>query len=221
MPAKLIDGKQIAKDLRLSLKDKVDASVANGNRKPGLAVILVGNNPASEVYVRNKRKACEEIGIEYSKQSAEEADLVLFMYDIAAGMTDEDKTIHDLIKDKKHLVIANKIDLLPQGVPSDSGILISTKTGAGIEELKNKIKEIVYNFSPDEMEFVTNKRQQDCLEKCRENLILALNAAKNGELQDLISIDLKSALLYLDEITGEVITDEILNNIFDHFCIGK
>ena len=163
----------------------------------------------------------EEIGIEYSKQSAEEADLVLFMYDIAAGMTDEDKTIHDLIKDKKHLVIANKIDLLPQGVPSDSGILISTKTGAGIEELKNKIKEIVYNFSPDEMEFVTNKRQQDCLEKCRENLILALNAAKNGELQDLISIDLKSALLYLDEITGEVITDEILNNIFDHFCIGK
>ena len=110
---------------------------------------------------------------------------------------------------------------MPQGVPSDSGILISTKTGAGIEELKNKIKEIVYNFSPDEMEFVTNKRQQDCLEKCRENLILALNAAKNGELQDLISIDLKSALLYLDEITGEVITDEILNNIFDHFCIGK
>ena len=163
----------------------------------------------------------EEIGIEYSKQSAEEADLVLFMYDIAAGMTDEDKTIHDLIKDKKHLVIANKIDLLPQGVTSDSAILISTKTGAGIEELKNKIKEIVYNFSPDEMEFVTNKRQQDCLEKCRENLILALNAAKNGELQDLISIDLKSALLYLDEITGEVITDEILNNIFDHFCIGK
>ena len=64
MPAKLIDGKQIAKDLRLSLKDKVDASVAKGNRKPGLAVILVGNNPASEVYVRNKRKACEEIGIE-------------------------------------------------------------------------------------------------------------------------------------------------------------
>ena len=64
MPAKLIDGKQIAKNLRLSLKDKVDASIANGNRKPGLAVILVGNNPASEVYVRNKRKACEEIGIE-------------------------------------------------------------------------------------------------------------------------------------------------------------
>ena len=165
----------------------------------------------------------EEIGIEYSKQSAEDADLVLFMYDIAAGMTDEDKTILNLIKDKKHIVIANKIDLLPESKSAASGgeILISTKTGAGIEDLKAKIKEIVYNFSPDEMEFVTNKRQQDCLEKCRENLKLALLAAQNRELQDLISIDLKSALLYLDEITGEVITDEILNNIFDHFCIGK
>ena len=165
----------------------------------------------------------EEIGIEYSKQSAEDADLVLFMYDIAAGMTDEDKTILNLIKDKKHIVIANKIDLLPESksAASNGEILISTKTGAGIEDLKAKIKEIVYNFSPDEMEFVTNKRQQDCLEKCRENLKLALLAAQNRELQDLISIDLKSALLYLDEITGEVITDEILNNIFDHFCIGK
>ena len=165
----------------------------------------------------------EEIGIEYSKQSAEDADLVLFMYDIAAGMTDEDKTILNLIKDKKHIVIANKIDLLPESKSAASGgeILISTKTGAGIEDLKAKIKEIVYNFSPDEMEFVTNKRQQDCLEKCRENLKLALLAAQNRELQDLISIDLKSALLYLDEITGEVITDEIINNIFDHFCIGK
>ena len=57
--------------------------------------------------------------------------------------------------------------------------------------------------------------------KCRESLIQALEAAKANELQDLISIDVKSALLYLDEITGEVITDDILNNIFDHFCIGK
>ena len=163
----------------------------------------------------------EEIGIEYSKQSAEDADLVLFMYDIAAGMNDEDKTILNLIKDKKHLIIANKIDLIESMQSQSDEILISTKTGAGIEDLKTKIKEIVYNFSPEEMEYVTNKRQQDCLEKCRESLVQALEAAKSGELQDLISIDLKSALLYLDEITGEVITDEILNNIFDHFCIGK
>lgn len=161
----------------------------------------------------------EEIGIEYSKQSADEADLVLFIYDAKSGMTDEDAVILDLIKNKPHLIIANKCDLIEQ--PVDGAINISAETGNGLEQLKDKIKEIVCNFSTDDMEFITNKRQQDCLEKCRESLTNALNAAKIQELQDLISIDLKSALLYLDEITGEVITDEILENIFSHFCIGK
>lgn len=161
----------------------------------------------------------EEIGIEYSKQSADEADLVLFIYDASRGMNEEDKAILDLIKDKNHLIIANKCDLIDAPIPDT--INISVENGLGIEDLKNKIKEIVYNFSSDDTEFITNKRQQDCLEKSRESLLNALNAAKIGELQDLISIDLKSALLYLDEITGEVITDEILENIFSHFCIGK
>lgn len=161
----------------------------------------------------------EEIGIEYSKQSADEADLVLFIYDAKTGMTDEDAVILDLIKNKPHLIIANKCDLIEQ--PVDGAINISAETGDGLEQLKDKIKEIVCNFSTDDMEFITNKRQQDCLEKCRESLTNALNAATIQELQDLISIDLKSALLYLDEITGEVITDEILENIFSHFCIGK
>ena len=161
----------------------------------------------------------EEIGIEYSKQSADEADLVLFIYDASRGMNDEDKAILDLIKNKTHLIIANKCDLIQNKI--ENAINISVETGLGIEDLKNKIKEIVCNFSSDDTEFITNKRQQDCLEKCRESLTNALNAAKINELQDLISIDLKSALLYLDEITGEVITDEILENIFSHFCIGK
>lgn len=161
----------------------------------------------------------EEIGIEYSKQSADEADLVLFIFDASRGMNDEDKAILDLIKNKTHLIIANKCDLIQNKI--ENAINISVETGLGIEDLKNKIKEIVCNFSSDDTEFITNKRQQDCLEKCRESLTNALNAAKINELQDLISIDLKSALLYLDEITGEVITDEILENIFSHFCIGK
>lgn len=161
----------------------------------------------------------EEIGIEYSKQSADEADLVLFIFDAHRGMNEEDKAILDLIKDKQHLVIANKCDLI--NTPVENAVNISVETGEGIEDLKNKIKEIVCNFSSDDTEFITNKRQQDCLEKSRESLVNALNAAKINELQDLISIDLKSALLYLDEITGEVITDEILENIFSHFCIGK
>ena len=66
MTAQIIDGKQIAAELRKSLKKRIDKRIANGLRKPGLAVILVGNDPASEVYVRNKRKGCEEAGIESS-----------------------------------------------------------------------------------------------------------------------------------------------------------
>lgn len=163
----------------------------------------------------------EEIGIEYSKQSAEDADLILFLYDASKGMDKNDKVILDLVKNKKHIVIANKVDL---GCTNDinSGVIkLSTVTKEGLSKLKEKIKQTAYNFSLEDTEFVTNNRQQDCLGKCKSSLLLALQAAQNHQLQDLISIDVKSALLYLDEITGEVITDEILNNIFDHFCIGK
>lgn len=161
----------------------------------------------------------EEIGIEYSKQSADEADLVLFLYDASKGINEDDRAILDLVKNKNHIIIANKCDLI-ENRNSDS-LYLSTVSKEGLDELKSKIKEISYNFSLEDTEFITNNRQQDCLIKCRESLNQALDAAKIHELQDLISIDLKSALLFLDEITGEVITDDILNNIFDHFCIGK
>ena len=161
----------------------------------------------------------EEIGIEFSKQSADEADLVIFLYDTAAGFTSEDKEIFELVKDKPHIEVANKCDLIEKR--EEGKFYISTKTGEGIDELRVLIKNKVCDFSLEDTEFITNERQVDCLKKCRESLIKALDAAKIGELQDLISIDLKSALLFLDEITGEVITDDILNNIFDHFCIGK
>lgn len=161
----------------------------------------------------------EEIGIEFSKQSVDEADLVIFLYDASAGLTDDDKEIYELVKNKLHFEVANKCDLIEKR--EDGKFYISTKTGEGINELREQIKQKVCDFSLEDTEYITNERQVDCLKKCRESLIRALEAAKIGELQDLISIDLKSALLFLDEITGEVITDDILNNIFDHFCIGK
>jgi len=165
----------------------------------------------------------EEIGIEYSKQAAQEADLVLFLYDAQQGLTQADSEIYEIIKDKPHITAANKIDLAGNDFKPEltDTICISTITGSGIEELKAKIKELVCGFSPEDTEFITNKRQQSCLLNCKKSLERALYAARANELQDMIYIDLKAALLALDEITGEVITDEILNNIFDHFCIGK
>lgn len=164
----------------------------------------------------------EEIGIEYSKQSVRDSDLILFMYDASEGLTNQDKEIYGIIKDKKHIIIANKIDIADKSRAGfDNDLKISTLTKDGLEELKEKIKNTVLDFSTDDIEFVTNQRQQTCLIRCREALERALYGAKNYQLQDMIYIDLKSSLLCLDEITGEVINDEILNNIFDHFCIGK
>lgn len=161
----------------------------------------------------------EAIGIEYTKNCVENADLILFLFDWSKGFDENDALIYEMIENKPHIKIASKADLAE--VPNPEAINISSKTGYNIEELKNKIKEAVVDNEAMETEFVTNQRQQECLHNAQKALKNALIATNNGEIQDLISIDIKAALLALDEITGEVITDEILENIFEHFCIGK
>ena len=89
------------------------------------------------------------------------------------------------------------------------------------DEIRDLIKNKVCDINPESLEFATNTRQQECLRQAKTSLEIALEATQREELQDLISIDIKSALLALDELTGEVVTDEVLNNIFDNFCIGK
>ena len=161
----------------------------------------------------------EAIGIDYTKNCVKNADLILFLFDWSKGFDENDALIYEMIEEKPHIKIATKADIAE--VPNPEAINISSKTGFNIEELKSKIKEAVLNKDAMETEFVTNQRQQECLKNAHNALTNALYAAQNGELQDLISIDLKAALMSLDEITGEVITDEILENIFEHFCIGK
>lgn len=161
----------------------------------------------------------EEIGIKYSKQSLNEADLVLFVYDSTQGIQTEDEEIYNLVKDKNHIVIANKCDLVSER-KSDT-VYLSALTGEGVNELKQTLTNKVCDIEPENLEFVTNSRQQTCLNRAKASLDQALLAANIQELQDLISIDVKASLLALDELTGELITDDILDNIFDHFCIGK
>ena len=161
----------------------------------------------------------EEIGIKYSKQSLKDADLVLFVYDSSQGMLLEDKEILKLANGKKTILIANKADIA--NYQEENVLNISALNGNGIEDLKKIIKSKVCDIQTEDLEFVTNTRQQNCLQKSKQALEQALLGANLHELQDLISIDVKSALLALEELTGELITDDILNNIFDHFCIGK
>lgn len=161
----------------------------------------------------------EAIGIEYTKNCVENADLILFLFDWSKGFDKNDALIYELIENKPHIKIASKSDLAE--VPNPEAVNISSKTGFNIDILKEKIKEAVIDANSFETEFVTNQRQEECLQHSRTALFNALVAINNNELQDLISIDIKSALMALDEITGEVITDEILDNIFENFCIGK
>lgn len=161
----------------------------------------------------------ESIGINYTKKSIDDSDLVLFLFDAKAGMKEEDEEIFSLIKNKPFIKIASKSDL--SNHEYDDSINISTKTLKNIESLKKDISNKICNTNFAETEFVTNQRQQECLENAKIALNQAIEGVNNQEIQDLISIDIKTALMHISEISGEVITDEVLNNIFDNFCIGK
>ena len=162
----------------------------------------------------------EKIGIDFSRQAVQDADLVLFLYDSSVGLNDEDAQIFELVKNCNYIKVATKSDLSQNRTDKDA-IYLSNKTEENIETLRRKIADVVLNNDLTETEFTTNSRQQNCLQKALDSVNIALEAVEREEIQDLISIDVKSALLALDEITGEVITDDILNNIFDNFCIGK
>ena len=161
----------------------------------------------------------EAIGIDYSKKYVQDADVVLFLYDLNEGFTKEDEEILNSIQDKTFIKIATKSDLTNK--KDESSVCVSLKTGENLELLKEKIKKSVIKQNLTEVEFITNQRQQKALEETKNSLVNALIAAQNKEIQDLISIDIKSALMFISEVSGEVITDDILNNIFDNFCIGK
>ena len=141
------------------------------------------------------------------------------LFDSQTGMTDVDKEIFKLAENKPCLKIATKFDLSHKKY--DGCLTISSATGENIENLKEEIKNLVCSNLEEETEFITNERQQNCLNRCLTACQNALDGVKRAELQDLIAIDIKTALLELGEIRGEVVTDDVLNNIFEHFCIGK
>ncbi|MCD8024425.1 MAG: tRNA uridine-5-carboxymethylaminomethyl(34) synthesis GTPase MnmE [Candidatus Gastranaerophilales bacterium] len=161
----------------------------------------------------------EKIGIEQAKNAALDADIVLMLYDGAKGITPFDEEIFSKIKNKKRIFVAAKSDISNKTYAGS--VSISSKTGENIELLKEKIKECLTDINIDANEFTTNQRQQESLKNALLAIENALFAAKENELIDLISIDIKSALVSLGEICGEVVNDEILDSIFDKFCIGK
>ena len=177
--------------------------------------------------IRDTEDMVEKIGVERSKEKIEEADLVILMLDTSRELDDEDKVIIDSVRDKKYLALLNKVDLecklSKEFIDSlDRKIEISAKTGFGIENLKEEIKNLFFNGEIDsESLIISNTRHKQALYRALENCNLALEKLNLNEYLDLISIYVTSAMKALGEITGDELEEDLLNKIFSEFCVGK
>lgn len=188
----------------------------------GIPLTIIDTAGLREVDSTSGDAYIESLGINLTKESLESADIIIYVYDLTMGMTDEDSQLINRIKNKKNILkVGSKLDLAENTAAEKGVIKISSMNKTGLLELKQHIKAAIVSNNPRENEFCTNLRQQKCLHTGREFLVNTLKACKNRDPQDLISIDIKSALLSLGEITGEVASEEIIDNIFSNFCVGK
>ncbi len=177
--------------------------------------------------IRDTEDTVEKIGVERSKEKIEEADLVVLMMDSSREVDDEDKLIIDAVKDKKYITLLNKIDLNRKISDDIIGNLkniieISAKNEIGIDDLKDKIKELFFDGEIDsESLIISNTRHKQALYRALENCTIALEKIKSNEFLDLISIYITSGMRALGEITGDELEEDLLNKIFSEFCVGK
>lgn len=181
--------------------------------------------------IRKTEDIVEQIGVNRAKESVEKADLIIAVFDISRELSDEDFQIIDIVKDKKSIILLNKIDLpnkfsksYIQSLIGDKLIIeTSVASGIGVEVLEKSIKDMFYS---GEVEIhsdtvITNLRHKNQLEKALENINSALNDIRNYIPIDCIEVDLKNCWDNLGEISGETIDEDILDKIFSEFCIGK
>ena len=181
--------------------------------------------------IRNAKDEVEKIGIAKSKEIANEADLIIAIFDSSKELNEEDVEILDIIKGKKSIILLNKSDL--DSVLSEDDrvfknitnnvLKISALNGYGLEELNSLISKM---FSLDEINFdndviITNLRHKNLISKAIENVKKSRNTVNENMPIDIIAIYIKEILEDLGNITGEFVTDDIINEIFSRFCLGK
>jgi tRNA modification GTPase len=188
--------------------------------------------------LRKSGDIIENLGIKRTYKKISEASIVLLVADVNEGFPPLDGTLQDLRRqqtgsNRKLIILVNKIDddrnnlrneYTRKSLLQDNEqiLFISAKTGSGIDELKLKLGEIAGNEKVEEESIIiTNIRHYDALLKVSESLERVLSGLDNKIPEDLIAIDVRQAIHYLGEISGEITTDEILGNIFKNFCIGK
>ena len=180
--------------------------------------------------IRNTENAVEKIGIERSIKYAKEADLVILIIDASKKLSDEDIEILGFVEPKKTIIILNKMDLEQKVDVNEKEISkfqniikISALKKEGIEDLYEKIGKMfnLNQINVDSDIVITNQRHKCQIEKAIKNLNLALESLEKNMPIDIVAISLKDVLSDLGEITGEEASEEIINEIFSRFCLGK
>ncbi|MEE9552937.1 MAG: tRNA uridine-5-carboxymethylaminomethyl(34) synthesis GTPase MnmE, partial [candidate division Zixibacteria bacterium] len=179
--------------------------------------------------LRESGDMVERIGQERTRQEIENSDLVIFMLDGSTGITDEDNEIYGLIKEKLLLIVINKIDLgLADSLDIDSQftgnetVSTSALIGTGLSELERKIEHIlsIDEFNLDTAILATERQYRAMKNGC-DVLGEAISEIESGSTEEVLATFLREVLDHLSELVGETTSDDILNNIFDRFCIGK
>ncbi|KNY29734.1 tRNA uridine-5-carboxymethylaminomethyl(34) synthesis GTPase MnmE [Pseudobacteroides cellulosolvens] len=181
--------------------------------------------------IRETEDVVERIGVERAKKAVNESDLTIMMIDGEAGIISEDIEIFNEVRNKRNIVILNKIDISSNDKIKEienyfkdyNLIKISIKTGSGIEKIEEELTGLFNKGSlrlNDEI-LLTNIRHKNMIDKCMVSIDNALSAYDGGMPLDMITIDIKDAAYYLGQITGESVNEQVLNEIFKRFCIGK
>lgn len=212
--ALLEEEKAIVTDVKGTTRDIVEGSILVGGVKLNL-IDTAG--------VRKSDDIVEKIGIEKSLNLIDEAELVLLILDASCPLSEEDKYLLEKTKDKKRIIIMNKIDLNLNNSYMDDVIKISAKNNEGIEDIKDAIKELfnVGTFMSKNLTFFTNVRQISLLKSAIKSLEDVEQGIKEEREIDMIEIDLKLVWEKLGDIIGANYTEELIDNLFSRFCLGK
>ena len=180
--------------------------------------------------IRETEDVVEKIGVGKAKQMAENADLILYVVDSSLPLDDNDREIMELLSGRKSIVIYNKTDLEAavdiEELKEKTGspvIPVSVVEETGISQLEDEIKRMFFHgeLSFNDEVYITNARHKAALEESKESLKLVMDSIAMGMSEDFFSIDLMNAYESLGRIVGESVGEDLVNEIFSKFCVGK
>ncbi len=182
--------------------------------------------------IRSTEDIVEKIGVEKAKKYASEADLIIYVVDSSVSLDENDIHIMHMIRDKKCIILFNKSDLDAKVSVEDlklkigdNGVVIktSTKENKGIDDFEKTVKEMFFHgdISVNDELIITNMRHKEALMEALSSLNQVKRSLDAGMPEDFYSIDLMSAYASLGKITGEAVEEDLVNEIFSKFCMGK